>query len=170
MRPQRGLRRPKGAQKIWEVQVSDWLQEIAKKKSSVVGLSRFVEDLIEDPHRFTPESVVSVLDQDDDISLYHPVRNSIKDRLIFKDYGNSVALLASSLMRNVFVSVVMGQTEDAVAKMAPDLRLLVFFYLRSEKERGGEGRKGGEGEKREEKGEGGDVVEGQVPIGHKNCS
>ena len=82
-------------------QVTVWLREIAKRKSSVAGLSRFVEELIEEPHRFTSESVVGMLDPDEDMALYNPVtgqpQSSVLSSYLTMDILNPTRQMAMKL-------------------------------------------------------------------------
>ena len=51
---------------------TDWLRSVQQKRSAVDRLSVFIDALVDDPRAFAAdEKVISMLDTDDDMHLYH---------------------------------------------------------------------------------------------------
>ena len=102
--------------------VTEWLRALQQKRSTVAGLSVYIDTLVDDPRAFEEDAkVVNVLDTDDDCHLYHDVRGSIDCKRVFKKYGKAEGMLASLLLRNVYLA--------AIKKTPQDLAMLVVeFY------------------------------------------
>ena len=101
---------------------TDWLRSVQQKRSAVDRLSVFIDAMVLDPHSFEEDvKVIGWLDTDDDMSLYHEVRGSIASSRVFKKMGRSEGVLASLLLRNIFLA--------AVQKASGNMALLVVeFY------------------------------------------
>ena len=101
---------------------TDWLRSVQQKRSAVDRLSVFIDALVDDPRAFAADAkVINMLDTDDDMHLYHEVRGSIASSRVFKKMGRSEGVLASLLLRSIFLA--------AVKKASSDMALLVVeFY------------------------------------------
>ena len=63
-------------------------------------------------HSSSDGDVIGLLDTDDDMHLYHEVRGSIASPRVFKKYGRQEGVLASLLMRNVYLAAIKKTPED----------------------------------------------------------
>ena len=99
-----------------------WLRSVQQKRSAVDRLSVFMDTLINDPCAYKDDAmVIKMLDPDDDCHLYHDIRGSIASARVFKKLGRSEGVLASLLLRNVFLSAVQKTPEEMAL-------LIVEFY------------------------------------------
>ena len=101
---------------------TDWLRSVQQNRSAVDRLSVFIDAVVDNPCAFEADGkVIGMLDADEDMYLYHEVPGSIASSRIFKKLGRSEGVLASLLLRNVFLA--------AVKKASSDMALVVVeFY------------------------------------------